>query len=518
MLKGEKIGEGTYGKVYAARSRLTKEKYAVKRNFIEIPLDFAGSIRELDLLTTLQDHPHIIRIEFMSIGDPFVHACLSPLRTREYKDDKIHFIFPFADGDLDSLIRDHRYTPAKAQEYMVQILLAVEYMHSKGIVHRDLKPQNVLTFKDTMQVCDFGLAKPLGARGPHSPRVVTSWYRAPEIILGNAYYDYKVDVWSIGCIMFELITKTPFINNIDDKNRLLIDHITTRFPKPVESSMFTDMCDKGSMGRIRQKERKRRKTWEQQLFAGSKPANFDKDAFLDLLPNLLSFDPQDRWTVTEVLEHRFFDNHRRYINEIRRDFPPEPDPISKIKCIHCNERTWAISMAYVFFNDRSRYEWYSHRILFQGIDIFDRYLLHLDATMSPSRQNNTKGIFMDKYRACLSFLVCMYLSIKYFVGAIYPVSFKEICEPEYRTLKARKIADELETQLIKEILGYHIYRPTIFDITKTRLTDYQVIDLLYVTGELYHLDPSLTIVEARNAFLTSLKRKSRSNKKRKVNM
>ena len=153
-------------------------------------------------------------------------------------------------------------------------------------------------------------------------------------------------------------------------------------------------------------------------------------------------------------------------------------------------------------------------ILFQAIDIFDRYLLYLNRnTSTTSRQNNVKGLFLDNYRAKLSFLVCMYLSIKYFVGAIYPVSFSSIAEHNFRTPKALKIADELESNLIKEILEYQIYRKTVYDVATRRMDDFDVIELLYVVGELYYLDPTLSVSEVYSSFEIALK--SKKSKKAK---
>ena len=94
-------------------------------------------------------------------------------------------------------------------------------MHAKNIAHRDLKPENILikysqTFgesrdplKSSLKIADLGAAKVLDPGNRNTPYVVSRYYRAPELILGSNKYDCSIDVWSVGCILFELITRTP---------------------------------------------------------------------------------------------------------------------------------------------------------------------------------------------------------------------------------------------------------------------------------------------------------------------
>jgi len=94
---------------------------------------------------------------------------------------------------------------------LYQILRGVDYCHSKRIIHRDLKPQNLLVNKNgDIKICDFGLARaftiPIKTL---THEVETLWYRAPEILLGQKAYSLGVDMWAIGCIFSELITKRP---------------------------------------------------------------------------------------------------------------------------------------------------------------------------------------------------------------------------------------------------------------------------------------------------------------------
>ena len=229
MLRGEKLGEGTFGIVYAARSPNSKQEYAVKRNLVEDATSFIGVPREVDILNKLRNHPHIVRLEKVAFGNPFGETVFSPLvgvDRNSQRDDRIHFIFKSAEYDLHRYIYGATITDwSITKRYMVHILLGVEFMHARKIIHRDLKPSNILIFgaeTDAMEqpnvakICDFGLAKPYTYQGVQTPNTVTSWYRAPEIALGYPNYDYKVDIWSLGCILFEMVAKRCFLGNSPD--------------------------------------------------------------------------------------------------------------------------------------------------------------------------------------------------------------------------------------------------------------------------------------------------------------
>ena len=99
---------------------------------------------------------------------------------------------------------------ASIKKYARQLLKGLEGMHSRGIAHRDLKPENILIKDDEVRIADVGSAKKLDLSNKrmNTPYVVSRYYRAPELILSSNYYDFSIDVWAAGCIIFEMFTKT----------------------------------------------------------------------------------------------------------------------------------------------------------------------------------------------------------------------------------------------------------------------------------------------------------------------
>lgn len=108
------------------------------------------------------------------------------------------------------------------RSFMFQLVQGIAYCHEKLVLHRDLKPQNLLiNCKGELKIADFGLARSFGAPvRSYSHEVVTLWYRAPDVLLGSKYYSTSIDMWSIGCIFGELVTKRPLFTGSDVKDQL----------------------------------------------------------------------------------------------------------------------------------------------------------------------------------------------------------------------------------------------------------------------------------------------------------
>lgn len=128
--------------------------------------------------------------------------------------------------DLGSIIKsDQELTIDHIRFFMYQLLRGMKYVHSAGILHRDLKPKNLLVNSNCdLKICDFGLSRAdipeLYEAGAMTDYIATRWYRAPEILLGSENYNTSVDMWAIGCIFAELLTRKPFLPGTDSENQL----------------------------------------------------------------------------------------------------------------------------------------------------------------------------------------------------------------------------------------------------------------------------------------------------------
>lgn len=518
LVKIKKTGEGTYGIVYTAqsvaptrsRTRTGSVKIAVKRNLVEKTTDFTGSLKELDILNRLRGHPYIVNLLAISFGDPFNGSGgrMSPLRQRDYKDDKVHFIFEHAVYDVHTLLYQTQTPMITLKVAMVQLLLALEFMHAKGVIHRDIKPSNVLVFTQTdgsvsFKLCDFGLSKPFTHQGLQSPRTVTPWYRAPEICLDWPDYTMKSDIWSLGCTFYELLTRKPLLYDISEKDGRLINAILGLLPEPVPPEVLTKMFKVRKVSLTAIASPARRKSWGERIasagFDASKVKAFNSaglgsyDEYLDLIKYMLQFDPDARWSASRALEHPFFNGYQEHIQSVRELCPSTPDPQPVLEVIDCLERKWMIHVAFTVFNNRNSIKWYQHRVLFQAIDIFDRYLTWAvqcaragDSRFSLNpKESHDRGLLHSRYDTELRFTVCLYVSIKYFTTLNIPVSYHDLAAESYRTDKALLIAEQFEMTLIRDTLQFAIYRDTVYEIADQFgdiLDDKGIRDILMIHG------------------------------------
>ena len=164
----------------------------------------------------------------------------------------LYLVFEYMKGTVLDLIKDNKRfrgdngVPIETiRDVMKQCLQGIEYFHNKGYFHRDLKPENLLYSDGKVKICDFGLSKESYLKNlPCTNYVSTRWYRSPEIILRQRFYDEKVDIWAMGCILAELFTGNPLLPGQSESDMLmrlskLIGNIPSTWEKGYEVAKKT---------------------------------------------------------------------------------------------------------------------------------------------------------------------------------------------------------------------------------------------------------------------------------------
>jgi cell division cycle 2-like protein len=294
--KLERIEEGTYGIVYRAINKETGEIVALKR--LKLDKEREGfpvtSIREISTLLKI-DHPNIISLREVVVSDTDVLG--------------IFIVMEYVEHDLKSLMLEIKdpFCISEAKSIMRQLLLAIDVLHSNWIIHRDLKTSNLLYNRQgKVKVADFGLARTYGSpllaiptvdyeENKMTPIVVTLWYRAPELVLGQEEYTTAIDMWSIGCIMAELLLNQPLFQGNGEIDQLY--QIFQLLGTPNENTWYGF----SSLPNLRL------------ISFPDQPYNHLRSKFpmisdngLDLLNNLFIYDPLKRINAKDALDHVWF--------------------------------------------------------------------------------------------------------------------------------------------------------------------------------------------------------------------
>uniref|UniRef100_A0A4W5LWX9 cyclin-dependent kinase n=1 Tax=Hucho hucho TaxID=62062 RepID=A0A4W5LWX9_9TELE len=202
-----KLGEGTYATVFKGRSKLTENLVALK----EIRLEHeegapCTAIREVSLLKNLK------------------HANIVTLHDIIHTERSLTLVFEYLDSDLKQYLDNcgNLMCMNNVKIFMFQLLRGLSYCHKRKILHRDLKPQNLLiNDKGELKLADFGLARAKSVpTKTYSNEVVTLWYRPPEVLLGTTEYSTPIDMWGVGCILFEMATGRPMFPGSTVKEEL----------------------------------------------------------------------------------------------------------------------------------------------------------------------------------------------------------------------------------------------------------------------------------------------------------
>ncbi|ROW12637.1 hypothetical protein VMCG_00376 [Cytospora schulzeri] len=211
------IEEGAYGWVARAKEIATGKVVALKRLKIE-PNDRNGlpvtGVREIQILKDC-NHKNIVKLQEVVVGEDTTRI------------ENIFLVLDFLEHDLKSILEDmpQPFLASEVKTLLLQLAGGVAYLHDHYILHRDLKTSNLLlNNRGQLKIADFGMARYVGDPPPKLTQlVVTLWYRAPELLLGAASYGEAVDMWSVGCIFGELLTREPLLqgkNEVDELTKI----------------------------------------------------------------------------------------------------------------------------------------------------------------------------------------------------------------------------------------------------------------------------------------------------------
>ncbi|KAK6743302.1 hypothetical protein RB195_010516 [Necator americanus] len=292
------VGEGTYGQVYKARDKVTGEQVALKKVRLEnekegFPIT---AVREIKILRQL-NHANVVKL---------IDIVTDKLSAADMRTERANFylVFEYVDHDLMGLLEASHlinFHNDQIRSLFKQLILGLEYCHSAGFLHRDIKCSNILlNNRGELKIADFGLARYYSSDQErlYTNRVITLWYRPPELLLGDEHYGPAIDVWSIGCILGEFFTRKPLFQGNNEAGQLdLISKVCgtpclANWPDVEKMPLFNTLRSK------KQHVRCLREEFSQIMPSGA----------IDLMDKMLLLDPKRRISAKDAISHYWIKN------------------------------------------------------------------------------------------------------------------------------------------------------------------------------------------------------------------
>ncbi|XP_058438193.1 MAPK/MAK/MRK overlapping kinase isoform X12 [Marmota monax] len=230
-----KIGEGTFSEVMKMQSLRDGNYYAckqMKQHFESI--EQVNNLREVQALRRLNPHPNILTLHEVVF---------------DRKSGSLALICELMDMNIYELIRGRRHplSEKKIRHYMYQLCRSLDHMHRNGIFHRDVKPENILIKQDVLKLGDFGSCRSVYSKQPYTEYISTRWYRAPECLLTDGFYTYKMDLWSAGCVFYEIASLQPLFPGANELDQISKIHDVIGTPAQKTLTKFKQVAEKHAL-------------------------------------------------------------------------------------------------------------------------------------------------------------------------------------------------------------------------------------------------------------------------------
>lgn len=490
----DELPSGSYGRVFVIGDEVIKRT--------RVPKHVYGTLiqREIYMLQLVKNHPLFLQLKEVR------KATFDVEFDEDDEADYYEIVMQKEDKDLHSVLKDRKLTISEVINATIEILLGLEFMHAMKMMHLDIKPSNILIDNDNsiypvFKLGDFGFSIPLGRNDENENGVVTSWYRAPELIFENEY-DMKCDIWSVGCVIYEMIVGNVLFEFESKQehskaftyNKTKIIHNMLQEIKTSFSNLKFNHENKDDIISKKVQKKSTAMSYHEEDY------NFDIDKteqlFINILQNTICFQNKSRYSATQLLNSFFYKDFKEKIDKMRKLYCDNDlnDYISKCYTFdyvcpenventnslfqHENEPHIVCNFIYASFVDRplpyiakasfeSLYKKINKRHFFLGYYLFDYFL------------NNTSYVNSKNIQIYIQY--AMYTSGKYF--EIFSIPDALLYMPTLKSKELRELVDECILNFDNWLVNNPIYYRNVYedkrkanDIYKTIVNNRKYLD------------------------------------------
>ncbi|CAH1792535.1 unnamed protein product [Owenia fusiformis] len=278
-----KKGEGTFSEVLKCQSIKDGTYYACKKMKQHYDsIEQVNNLREIQAMRRLSPHTNILELNEVVF---------------DKKSGVLALLCELMDMNIYELIRGRRHylSETKVKSYMYQLCKSIDHMHRNGIFHRDVKPENILIKDELLKLADFGSCRSVYSKQPYTEYISTRWYRAPECLLTDGYYTHKMDMWSVGCVFFEILSLHPLFPGSNEVDQIAKIHDVLGTPDP------------SVLNKLRNKTRGMNFNFPSKKGVGiEKYLPHASQSAIELIYDMCAYDPDERMSAKQALKHSYF--------------------------------------------------------------------------------------------------------------------------------------------------------------------------------------------------------------------